>query len=138
MNFVVSTEPYPPPENLFVGDTGREILTFSWDPINCHTLTYNIHPLNCGICSDLIITHPAMSVTCVNFTLDGRVCTFSVQTEVCGHIHGEMNKNISVTLLGKIQLLFSMITALSRGISKHILSYSSTIPKSEDCSSVFT
>lgn len=73
----------------------------------CHALTYNIHTEKCGICSMLDTMHPGAqtSVNCTNFTLDDEVCTVSVKTDVCGHIQGEIGKNISVTLSGNLIII---------------------------------
>ena len=72
-------------------------LTFDWSPVapDCHTLHYNILSSNCGSCST---TTTNTTVTCTDVPTDGSMCTFAVQTVVCGNIVGNFSDSVNFTV----------------------------------------
>ena len=71
-------------------------LTFSWTVpvLGCHDVIFNIQASNCGSCPT---TTKYTSATCTDVPTDGSMCTFAVQTVVCGNITG--NTNVKLPLL---------------------------------------
>ena len=61
----------------------------------CPVLHYDILASNCGSCPT---TTTNTTVTCTDVPTDGSVCTFAVQTVVCGNIYGTMNNTVQVHL----------------------------------------
>ena len=101
LDFLFYSEPAPPPETLLMHLTnGAKELTFSWSqvPFTCPTLYYNITSINCGSCNQSTTLN---SVTCTSFTpsISNTLCTFSVQTVICGNLAGEM-RILDVNLKG--------------------------------------
>ena len=74
-------------------DTGQ--LTFTWTPVNsnCPSINY-MATLDCGTCSIPMGT----TVNCSGLQLPG-VCSFTVQTMVCGQV-GAPSDPLTVTLRG--------------------------------------
>ena len=72
-------------------------LTFNWSPVgpNCLGIHYNILSSNSGSCPT---TTTNTTVTCTDVPTDGTVCTFTVQTVVCGNIYGTMSHTVQVKL----------------------------------------
>lgn len=93
------TAALPPATNISYALARTEqsvILTFSWivSVLGCHDVIFNIQASNCGICP------PATkytNATCTDVPTDGSMCTFAVQTVVCGNITG--NTNVKLPLL---------------------------------------
>ena len=80
---------------------GSRQLTARWSSVaanrtsDCLTLHYNILATNCGSCPT---TTTNTTVTCTDVPTDGSMCTFAVQTVVCGDIVGNMSTPFSVSL----------------------------------------
>ena len=80
------------------------MLTFSWSPVqpNCYSIAYKITSENCGECPTL--THNT-SVNCIiitnhtNAALD-QMCTFSIQSVVCGNSTGNASTSVTAKLKG--------------------------------------
>ena len=72
-------------------------LTFSWSPVapDCPAIHYNILASNCGSCPT---TTNHTTVTCTDVPANDSVCTFAVQTVVCGNITGDTSGPISIIL----------------------------------------
>ena len=62
---------------------------------DCSSLHYNILSSNCGSCPT---TTTNTTVTCTDVLTDGGVCTFAVQTVVCGNILGNLSDTVQVHL----------------------------------------
>lgn len=77
--------PYPPPNDVRLVDIQPGEITFNWTSVDaqCDSLSYNITSFNCGDCPP---TTSNTNVTCTNVVALGQVCTFLVQTVVCGNI----------------------------------------------------
>ena len=75
------------------------MLTFSWNPVSCLAILYNITSRNCGVCPT--ITTEAFA-TCVDVPVDGSVCLFQVQTTVCNNSHGPLSSSVPITLTGEV------------------------------------
>ena len=69
---------------------------FSWSPVtsDCLVLHYNILTSNCGSCPT---TTTDTTVTCTDVPTNGSMCTFAVQTVVCGDIVGDSSDSVNVT-----------------------------------------
>ena len=73
-------------------------LTFSWSPVapDCPAIHYNVLALNCGSCPT---TTNHTNATCTNVPINDSICTFAVQTVVCGNnITSNINDPINITL----------------------------------------
>ena len=86
------TGPLSPPNQLYVyynisNESSLRELTFNWSSVapDCPTIHYNILASNCGSCPT---TTNCTTATCTDIPIDGSVCTFAVQTVVCGNITG--------------------------------------------------
>ena len=98
-------ESYPPPSNVHLCDISQEQLIFCWDHIpqtnNCSEISYTIIALNCGLCPN---STASLSITCINVTTDDSICSFAIETEVCGTIAGKRGNSIEISLQGFILL----------------------------------
>ena len=69
------------------------IRVFNWNTCTsspvCSATHYNIVASNCGSCPT---TTNHTIVTCTDTPTDGNMCTFAVQTVVCGNITGESSQ----------------------------------------------
>lgn len=92
------TDPFPPPENVYLADVKPGKLTFSWTPtaLYCSALTYEILS-DCGECP---AATSSTSVTCTIQISQPRQCTFAVKSIVCGNIAGSWTNRIEVILRG--------------------------------------
>ena len=81
----------------FAENVGSRQLTARWSSVaaNCPSLHYNILATNCGSCPT---TTTNTTVTCTDVPTNGSMCTFAVQTVVCGDIVGNMSTQFSVSL----------------------------------------
>ena len=63
-------------------------LTFYWTSsvLGCHDVTFNILASNCGSCPP---STKYTNTTCSDVPTDGSMCSFTVQTLVCGNVTGE-------------------------------------------------
>ena len=90
--------PIPPPSNLHISiaDFVLREITFEWTPFApfCPTIHYNILSSNCGSCPT---TTTNTTVTCTDVPTDGSMCTFAVQTEVCG-VTGNFSDPLTVVV----------------------------------------
>ena len=66
----------------------------------CDSVFYNIISSNCGRCPRATTN---TTVTCTNVVVltSGQVCTFTVQTVVCGNLTGNMSHPVYVILKGR-------------------------------------
>ena len=83
-----------PPESISWATTLSQfyaIRVFNWNAhsSNCSAVHYNILSSNCGSCPT---TTNHTSVTCTGVPTGGNMCTFSVQTVVCGNLTGELSQ----------------------------------------------
>ena len=78
-------------------DYSSRKLTFSWSPVapDCPAIHYNILASNCGSCPT---TTNHTNVTCTDVPTNDSICTFAVQTVVCGNIAGNISDPINITL----------------------------------------
>ena len=90
----------PPPDRVYMSNadfvTGH--LTFNWSSVSpdCprSSIHYNILASNCGSCPT---TTNHTTVTCTDVPIiNGSMCTFAVQTVVCGNITGNRSVPIRV------------------------------------------
>lgn len=97
-------EPLPPPDHIYVGDITQTSLTFNWSRVQrnrspqdncCSETVYNIIASNCGSCPN---STTSTTATCRNVTTDGSVCSFAVQTTLCGNIFGQRSNEVTVLL----------------------------------------
>ena len=106
-------EPAPPPTEIHLIDITQTYLLFHWNQISwagsgsCSSLIYNIIASNCGTCPN---STTSLFATCTNMTINGEICSFAVETEVCGNIIGQRNNSITVYLDGR-PLLVNMSDA---------------------------
>ena len=82
------------PESISWATTLSQLYTiraFTWNvhSSGCPALHYNIMTSNCGSCPT---TTNHTNATCTDVPTDGSLCTFSVQTVVCGSIDGGINQ----------------------------------------------
>ena len=72
-------------------------ITFTWSSIttesDCSAVHYNILASNCGSCPT---TTNHTTVICTDVSTNGSMCTFAVQTVVCGNITGNRSVPIRV------------------------------------------
>ena len=87
----------PPPNKLFISTANfiSRRLTFSWSPVaaDCPGVHYNILASNCGSCPT---TTNYANVTCTDVPTENSVCTFAVQTVLCGTLIGNKSDPIRV------------------------------------------
>ena len=92
--------PRAPPNNLHISIANfiLKVFTFTWSPVgpDCPAIHYNILASNCGSCPTTT-THT--NVTCTDVPINGSMCTFAVQSVVCGNIPGNSSDLITVTTL---------------------------------------
>ena len=91
--------PFSSPNDVRLVDVQPGQMTFNWTSVDteCKSLAYKIISSNCGRCP--ATTHNT-TVTCIDVVASGQVCTFIVQTEVCGNLTGNFSNAVSVTLKG--------------------------------------
>jgi hypothetical protein len=95
----ITDEFLPPPNEIQISiDFSLRELTFSWSPVapDCPAIHYNILASNCGSCPTTT-NHTNATCTNLNVSLNDTVCTFAVQTVVCGNITGNVSDPISIT-----------------------------------------
>ena len=93
-------DPITPPNGIHLLDASSGNLTFKWNPVTspCHTPTYSLHTVNCGLCPK--VTNNTV-MTCTDAVIDGRVCTLSIQTFICGNITGNTSIPVNYKLKGE-------------------------------------
>lgn len=101
-SFYKYTESSPPPNDLYISDVSPTHLTFNWSPLTlrCPSTRYLISTNgNCGTCPQ---STASTSATCTNMTatINDRICSLTVQTEICGFIRGELSDPLLVKLNG--------------------------------------
>ena len=99
---IIFTDPFLPPSEISVNltDLSSRRLTFSWSPVapNCPAIHYNILASSCGSCPT---TTNHTTVTCTDVPIEQKtLCTFTLQTVVCGDLSGTLSNPISVSLSG--------------------------------------
>ena len=92
-----TTGPLSAPNKLYTSnaDFSQQEITFSWSPVvsDCPAIYYNIPSSNCGSCPT---TTNHTTVTCTDVPTNGSVCTFALQTVVCGNITGNESNPVSI------------------------------------------
>ena len=92
---IYTVEPFPPPETIWVNLTNNQELTFSWSPVplTCPTFNYHITSINCGLC---IVSVTSTAATCTGFrpSSAGTLCSFGVQSIICGNLIGDMRTSL--------------------------------------------
>ena len=88
-----------PPEKVYITEVNLKLklVTVNWSPVDsdCPALHYNILPSNCGSCPT---TTTNITVTCTDVPTDGSVCTFAVQTVVCGNIFSNSSDQMQLMI----------------------------------------
>ena len=81
-------------------DIGLIQLTFAWSRVlpDCSAIHYNIKASNCGSCPTTT-NHVHTNVTCNDVPTNGSVCTFAVQTVLCGNVIGNKSNSVSILVL---------------------------------------
>ena len=92
--------PLSSPKELHISnlDFSLRELTFSWSPVSpdCPAIHYNILASNYGSCPT---TTNHTTVTCTDVQTNISVCTFAIQTVVCGNITGNFSKKHNTNIL---------------------------------------
>ena len=96
------TGPFSSVNNLYISVanfTSNEF-TFNWSPVtpDCNALHYNILSSNCGSCP---ITTTNTTGTCTDAPTNGSMCTFAVETSVCGAVVGNTSDTITIITIGQ-------------------------------------
>ena len=95
--------PFPASYNLFINETNLDLrtITWIWSPVapDCPAVYYNILASNCGSCPT---TTNHTTVTCTDIPIYDSMCSFAVQTVVCGNITANPSKEILVILKDSI------------------------------------
>jgi hypothetical protein len=117
---ILTSGSFPPPNDVRVVDVQPGRITFNWTSVDteCDSLSYNIISYNCGMCP---FNTSNTSVTCTNVVALGQLCTFLVQTVVCGNT-GNPSRPTTVMLKGIIIILFPIFKVYNY---HNILLYSS-------------
>ena len=97
MQLFLNAAPLPPPKEMSLAlvNFGSKEITFSWSPVapDCSAIHYNILASNCGSCPS---TTNHTNVTCD--VHNGSLCTFAVQTVVCGNIIGNVSEHLTLDI----------------------------------------
>ena len=99
---VVTAGPLPPPNNVHVSVANfvSGELTFTWSSVlpHCSSISYNISASNCGNCPT---NTTKTTVTCTDAPTwsNDTLCTFAVQTILCGTIVGNSSEQVTVTII---------------------------------------
>ena len=87
------------PDKIYISKVGfhPNQLTFQWNSLAsvCPAIHYNILASNCGSCPT---TTNHTNVTCTEVPTNNSICTFAVQTVVCGNITSNISDPINITL----------------------------------------
>ena len=87
------------PDKIYISKVGfhPNQLIFQWNLVapDCPAVHYNILASNCGSCPT---TTNHTNVTCTEVPTNDSICTFAVQTVVCGSITGNISDPINITL----------------------------------------
>ena len=100
----MNTDPSPP-DDLRLAAVGINRLTFSWIPVlvTCPSIGYNITSMNCGVCPNFTLnTTVNCTVTTNHIHRRDQMCTFYVQSIVCGNYTGNESNTITIELIGKM------------------------------------
>jgi hypothetical protein len=96
---LITIGPLWPPNTLEISNADFSLreFTFSWSPVvpDSPAIHYNILASNCGSCPT---TTNHTSITCTDIPTNDSICTFAVQTVVCGNITGNTSDPVSITL----------------------------------------
>ena len=114
-----------PPNKLFISSANFILrrLTFSWSSValDCPVIRYNILASNCGSCPT---TTNHTNVTCTDVPTENSVCTFAIQTVLCGSLIGNKSDPVIVTtttLLDRINVDMCTNTAYLATISSLVV-----------------
>ena len=95
---ILYTAPFTAPDRLYMSHANlvSRQLTFNWSTVStdCPAIHYNILSSNCGSCPT---TTNHTTVICVDIPTNSSVCTFAVQSVVCGNITGQRSNPIMVS-----------------------------------------
>ena len=91
----------PPPYDVSWMAARPGQITFDWNPIapKCSVVHYNIFAFNCGSCPTVTTN---TTITCVDVPTDGSICTFALETVICGNITGSKSDPVCVQQKGII------------------------------------
>ena len=80
------------------------MIAFIWNTNlpDCPAIHYNILASNCGSCPT---TTSHTTVTCTDVPADSSMCTFAVQTVICGNITGESSQVLLKNIPGQLTFL---------------------------------
>ena len=117
----IASESFSPPNDVRLINVQPGQITFSWTSVDalCDSISYNIISSNCGTCP---ITTTNTTATCTDVVASGQVCTFIVQTVVCGSIIGILSNPTTVILKGTCNVINAIIH-----LSQHSTLYLSLI-----------
>ena len=103
----MNTDPSPP-DDVHLAKVDKNRLTFHWEPVPsvCSDIEYTITAINCGVCPS---TTPNTSIACdISNTLaesvNDSLCTFTVQSIVCGILIGNRSNIVQAVLRGRFKL----------------------------------
>ena len=125
--------PLPPPTYIdWSVDTVGNV-TFKWTPVTseCFTSSYSILTSNCGSCPT---TTAHTAVTCASLPSDGSLCTFAIQTVVCGNITGNTSDPVHITIMHWVNHHFVLLAITQcwllpcTGSNHHITVMATVIP----------
>ena len=91
---------FPPPKDFIATmDLSLREITFKWSKSpaapDCPSLHYNILASNCGSCPT---TTTNTTVTCTDVPTNGSMCTFSIESVVCGKVVNLFNDTIHIPM----------------------------------------
>lgn len=106
MHVCIYSDP-PPPKNieakmLSAGDDSNNYhIQFTWSQVTpCHAVHYNIRAINCGTCPHSAYKPSAVCIK-MKHSSNMEVCTFKVQTVLCGEVAGEFSDPFHFAVKGK-------------------------------------
>ena len=109
----LNAAPLPPPDEISLAlvNFGQKEITFSWSPVapDCPSIQYNILASNCGSCPT---TTNHTTITCTDLPSDGSLCTFAVETVVCGNIAGNRSKPLMLKTANTFTEIHSRCTCI--------------------------
>ena len=102
--FIANLDDFPPP-NDFITTTDLSLreVTFKWSKspvqlvLDCPSLHYNITSSNCGSCPTTT-TNTTVTCTDIPTETDASMCTFSIESIVCGKVVNLFNDTIHIPM----------------------------------------
>ena len=101
-SYYTYTDPPPPPENIHLSKVDRNLLDFTWDPVQttCPVVEYKVTAVNCGQCPAATYN---TSITCIIDDISNLIdtlCILSVESIVCG-VSGDNRSDFTTLLQGR-------------------------------------